>query len=72
MPAGLAAGKHSIVAQGVDTLGVSRIMQVTATIRTASIGGTLPVTGVPVNVLWLFGAMLLLSGAALPWTACRA
>ncbi|MDG6110239.1 fibronectin type III domain-containing protein [Dactylosporangium aurantiacum] len=73
LPAGLAAGQHAIVAQGVDTLGVPRIMQVSATIRaTAALRGSLPVTGVPVTVLWLLGAALLMGGAALRWTARRA
>ena len=72
LPVGLASGQHAIVAQGVDALGVPRSMQVAATIRAVALRGTLPVTGVPVTVLWLFGAALVMGGIALRWTARRA
>ncbi|WP_433060829.1 IPT/TIG domain-containing protein [Dactylosporangium sp. CS-033363] len=66
VPASLAAGTHTLVAQGVAPSGNPRAMKLTVTVaHRAAPSGTLAVTGAPVVPLALAGLVMLLTGAVL-------
>jgi hypothetical protein len=63
VPANLAAGAHTIVAQGVSPDGDPRAMALAITVPAT--GGTLPLTGPNPLILLLVGLAALLAGGAL-------
>ncbi|MER7282877.1 IPT/TIG domain-containing protein [Dactylosporangium sp. NPDC000244] len=67
VPASLAAGVHTLVAQGVAPSGNPRAMKLTVTVapRAAAPSGGLAVTGAPAGPMALAGLAMLLAGAVL-------
>nr|BFE61184.1 hypothetical protein GCM10020063_057100 [Dactylosporangium thailandense] len=67
VPASLAAGVHTLVAQGVAPSGNPRAMKLTVTVapRAAASSGGLAVTGAPAGPMALAGLAMLLAGAVL-------
>ncbi|WP_433219477.1 IPT/TIG domain-containing protein [Dactylosporangium sp. CS-047395] len=66
VPPSLAAGTHTLVAQGVAPSGNPRAMKLTVTVaHRAASSGTLAVTGAPAAPLALAGLAMLLTGAVL-------
>ncbi|WP_433043525.1 fibronectin type III domain-containing protein [Dactylosporangium sp. CS-033363] len=71
VPASLAAGAHTLVAQGVAPDGTARAMKLAVTVPAARSGGSLPVTGDPVGPVAGAGLLALFGGAVLLWSARR-
>ncbi|GAA2374743.1 hypothetical protein GCM10010170_078020 [Dactylosporangium salmoneum] len=73
VPPSLAAGVHTLVAQGVAPSGSPRSMKLTVTVAASAprpaTGGGLPVTGAPAGPLALAGLAMVLAGFGLlrPW-----
>ncbi|GGM62337.1 hypothetical protein GCM10007977_074890 [Dactylosporangium sucinum] len=69
VPHSLAAGVHTLVAQGVAPSGNPRAMKLTVTVAASTSTGGLPVTGAPTGPLALGGLAMVLAGLGLlrPW-----
>ncbi|GAA3287945.1 IPT/TIG domain-containing protein [Dactylosporangium vinaceum] len=65
VPAGIATGVHTVVAQGVAPSGNPRAMKLTVTVAPRAAAAGLAVTGAPAGPLALAGLAMVLAGAVL-------